>query len=169
MNRHFLTMLVALSVTGCAQTSNKSPSLLPRVIESKGKAMIEEPAVEQVALTASDPQRLANVQASLERAQNTLQPFRTAVSSARALTNAASGSGKGSEAWVQAIMAIGRAEAAHGPTVKALGELDEHLQKVVFGMRSADEAAILGAVMQVEGIGRAQQAEIQALYQQLGI
>ena len=110
-----------LALTACMADDKRYPSLLPRPIESQSVA---EPVV-QPAVAAPDPaldKRIGEVTAGLDAAQ---KAFVSAAQNAEAAIAVARGVPQGSEAWLNAQIALSEAEAKRAPIVAALTDLEQ--------------------------------------------
>ena len=119
MNRPILLMLL-LALSGCASSTARYPSLLPRAIELRDDS---EPvrAVTDAAPDAALDTKIAELQAALAESSATFAAARTR---ADPLTKAARGAAIGSDAWLNAQAALSGLDGARGATLAALADID---------------------------------------------
>ena len=110
------TLLLAVPLAGCIQSSDKYPSLLPRAAESQSLAEPERPAPVAAADPALDKQ-IADLSATLDAAQ---KAFSRAAQDTEAKIAVARGLPEGSEPWLDAQVALGGLDVVHGQTTDAL-------------------------------------------------
>jgi hypothetical protein len=142
MTMRCIALLLVLS--GCAQQDGAFPSLAPRPIESRSADPVAPTPVP--ADTGADPAlaatlaRLASDLAAAERG------FADALPAATRAVGAASGAAVGSEPWVAAQQMVTVLEAAHGPAVSALAEIDSlyvaRIEAIAAGKESGGEEAL---------------------------
>jgi hypothetical protein len=118
MRRPALLALIALA--GCSQAPDRSPSLLPRPIETQAFAEPQRP-VPQATPDAALDSKIAEISARLD---TTRQRFAAAAQDAEAKVAVARGVAEGSEAWLTAHSALSSLESLRTPTIDALAELD---------------------------------------------
>ncbi len=162
-----LPAILLSTLSGCADRSGQFPSLKPRAIETAGVDGMEEPAAQEIALPASDPARVAAINAALAEAQKAQGPFDSALSAAASLTRRGAGSAKGSDAWVAAQMAIGRAESLRVGVKRALSALDDQSFDIMFAKPTQDQALFTDAFAKVRAIDDQQQVGIDRLTKML--
>ena len=147
----FLVMIPALG--GCVGAQEAFPSLALRPAEI-GRSTEEpvRPAVE----VPSDPALRARLSALVEQARAGERDFSAMLGGADAAVARAGGAG--SEAWVEAQLAVSRLEAARTATTRALAELDQlALARAQVATSREDFAAIEAALAEVEAMAEAQQ------------
>jgi hypothetical protein len=129
-----LPLTSVILLTACASQAD-FPSLAPRPIELAGQnggAPSTPPVSGQ-----SDPAMVQRANAAFQKAQSAVDPFDKALASAKdnlAGLNAA----KGSEAWVQAQMALSRLAQLARPSSEALADLEEIKRQIVIAAPSPD-------------------------------
>ena len=114
-----LALLPALAA-GCTAVPSRSPSLLPRAIESRSTAEIELP-VPVAAPDATLDARIATLTGQVDKA---LAGFATAARTAEARVALARGMAKGSEAWVAAQTAMADLDQTRGAIIGAVADLE---------------------------------------------
>lgn len=113
--------LTALMLTGCIQSDDKYPSLLPREIESQSTAEPTRPPVAVAADPALDA-RIAELTGQLDKAQ---KDFSAAAQDAEAKVAVARGLPEGSEPWVNAQVALAALDALRGQATDILAALEQ--------------------------------------------
>jgi choline dehydrogenase-like flavoprotein len=107
-------------LAGCAVSPVDAPSLLPRPIEN---VSFDEPEAKPVTIVP-DPA----LDATIEEARQTLaaaaSAFAEAVATVGPLVDAAEGTGIGSDAWLDAQVALARLDDARATSLATLSELD---------------------------------------------
>lgn len=148
-----LTVLLA----GCA-ARGPFPSLAPRAVErlGDGKPAVIPPAI------PSEPGLAARVAELAAEARRGQVAFEAAFPAAAASVGRAGATA--SESWVVAQQAISRLEAARGPTLIALAQLDRlGVERASRPTSPADFQALLAALDSVAAMARAQTARIDRL------
>ncbi len=158
-----LPILMLSTLSACADRSGQFPSLKPRTIETAGVDGVEEPTAQEIALPASDPARVAAINAALVDARKAQAPFDSALDAAAALTRRGAGTAKGSDAWVAAQMSIARAESLRAGVKRALSALDDQSFDIMFAKPTQDQALFTQAFATVRAIDEQQQAGIDRL------
>jgi hypothetical protein len=121
MRRFALPLLaLALPLTGCIQSDEKYPSLLPRAIESQSTAEPDRPAPVVVADPALDKQ-VADLSAALDAAQ---AAFSKAAQDTEARIAVARGLPDGSDPWLDAQVALGGLDVVRSQATDALSALE---------------------------------------------
>lgn len=123
MNRTGFCLLIAALGTGCAPMpdSSRFPSLLPRPIESRSDAVATPPP----AVATPDPAldaRMAELQRALDDAG---RAFDTGFARADRLANAARGSRAGSDAWLDAQVALAELDVLRTDTRLRIADLEQ--------------------------------------------
>jgi hypothetical protein len=153
-----LSILLAatLPLAGCA-ADGPYPSLAPRAIERQ-QADPEPVAVE----VAADPALAAAVAELLGRARSGEAAFASEIAAAE---RAVAGAGaSGSEGWVEAQQALSLAQAARGPTVSALSDLDAlAMERAKQATAASDQARIEQAIDEVQQLADGQSRRLEAL------
>jgi hypothetical protein len=168
VKKQMIASLLALSpmfltIGGCADRSAGFPSLKPRAIETAGEYGVEEPQAQEIALGASEPERVAAINEAVALARRTVEPFNTAIRAAEAFSRRGAGAARGSDNWVAATMAISRAEALRTPVKAAMNTLDDQAHIILFRAPTQDGALIRASIAEVEAIDQKQQNDINAL------
>jgi hypothetical protein len=170
-----LTMKTALALTlhlffltSCAERRSAYPSLAERPIEKLGTDITKEPEAPAMVAPASDPAALDRIAALSTRARATSGPFKQILATNSPIVRRAAGTGRGSDAWVAAQVAMGRLESARAPIKAVLFDLDEQRRLIMFGPPSADEAAVAQAVAEAEAIDADQARDVTELLQIIG-
>lgn len=123
MNRTGFCLLIAALGTGCAPMpdSSRFPSLLPRPIESRSDAVETPPP----AVATPDPTldaRLVELRRALDDAG---RAFDTGYARADRLANAARGSRAGSDAWLDAQIALAELDVLRTDTRLRIADLEQ--------------------------------------------
>ncbi|HEV2747767.1 MAG TPA: hypothetical protein VGW34_10780, partial [Allosphingosinicella sp.] len=105
----FLAVIAAAWLAGCA-AEGPFPSLAPRAVEQEPAA---EPPAPAAALTPSDPATAARIAELARAARDGHGRFEAALAAARPATARAGATG--SESWIEAQLAVSRAQAARTP------------------------------------------------------
>ncbi|WP_338243860.1 hypothetical protein [Aurantiacibacter hainanensis] len=119
--RLLLSAALVSLLAACASPEGAYPSLAVRDVERISGSMEVEPAP---LLEPPAPATLANLEDLAENARAAHQRFLAAAPDARAITNAAAGASRGSEAWARAQVAIANLEAQRSQTMIALADMD---------------------------------------------
>jgi hypothetical protein len=155
----FAALALALPLAACA-SEGPFPSLAPRAVEKEEAPVQAAPP----APVAADPRLaalLAELRARAREGHNQFQGALPGVERAAASAGAA-----GSEAWVEAQLAVSRLEAARAPVVSALAELDALLlarSNQAAPTNDADLAALQAAVAEVQAMADRQDSDIDRL------
>ncbi|UZK66862.1 hypothetical protein [Sphingomonas sp. M1-B02] len=115
-----LTLLALISLAGCAQGTDRYPSLLPRPIETQSLSEPDVPTPVATADAALDRQ-LAEITASLQAAN---ARFTSAARDAEAKIAVARGVPEGSEAWLDAQMALSTLDVLRAPISTIAADLE---------------------------------------------
>ena len=155
--------LIALgTVSACSSTPRGNyPSLAPRAAETTDPRV---PVDNPVRSGPVDPVLSAHLAALIDQAQAGDSAFRDAAANAERL--AASAGAPHSESWVSAQQALSAAQAARGPTTRALGDIDGLGSAALAtkgGISANDMAAIEAAAARVSAIDRAQAERLDAI------
>jgi hypothetical protein len=159
--RFLFPSLLALAVlAGCAGTAGPFPSLAPRPIE---KALGEPGVPPVVAPVPDDPEVAARVSAFVGEAQAGDRSFRAALPAAEEKVRHAGATG--SDSWMQAQVAVSRAEAAEQPITHALSEFDLYAtdRGKAKPLSKADLDRLQAAEAEVQRLADAEHAEIDRL------
>lgn len=154
---------LAIALTGCTQSPDAYPSLLPRPIEKQSLA--EPERVEAVA--TPDPAldtRIAGLAATLAEGN---RKFVAAAQEAEARVAVARGLPEGSDPWLDAQTALSAVESTRTPLLTALSELEE----LAIGRGKAGEPpypALESAIAEADGLVRTQDTRISGLKAALG-
>ena len=162
-------MTVALLLGGCTSVSGDFPSLSKRPYETDKP--VEDPAQAPLPVsTALTPALQAQTEALVARAQKAHAAYQNALPGASSAAQAAAGAATGSEAWVNAHMALSRADGVRADSVAALGEIDELIT------RERDKGADAGLIgllskpqSQIAELVNAQTTEIDRLARLIGL
>lgn len=120
--RAFLAPLIpGLLIAGCSAPASY-PSLLPRAAESQS---LEEPAASPPEPSAPDPAVEAKIAAAMRTLEERTTAFDGASSRAERLVTAARGSAAGSEAWLDAHVALAELDALRSATSEIAVTLDD--------------------------------------------
>lgn len=158
--RYCTVPLLALLLSGCAATDMSAfPSLAPRAIERQVAVVTPTPApAVPEPVSATLVQAIAALGADANAGETA---FRAELNTGRAAIIAGAGAAEGNERWAAAEMARSRLEAARGPSVFALAELDQlAIAETETGHDDA-VALIAGEQARVAALVRAQ-AEVMA-------
>lgn len=141
-----------LLLDGCAAPASY-PSLLPRAVEAPGRG--ERPAAEP-APEAADPALHAQVAASLRLLDERTTAFNNAATSAARTVAAAHGASAGSEAWLNAQVALAELDTLRSATVELATDLDAVAGERA--LRLAPEQPTLNAAIEHVRLAAAAQA-----------
>ena len=159
--------IVMLGLLGaCSTPSGPYPSLAPRAAEAIDPRV---PIPSEVRIGPADANLRAHLSALIDQAQAGDSQFDAAAANAERLAQAA-GSPQG-ESWVAAQQALSAAQAARGPTTRALGDIDGIAAAALEqrgGIPPGNLAAIQAAAECVTEIDRRQSARIDAIEARLG-
>ena len=109
-----------LLLGGCAQSSGRFPSLLPRAIETRDDA---EPMPAPPAVVA-DPALDARVAAAVAALAKTQADFETGAARAESLVKAAKGKAAGSDEWLDAQTALADLDVVRAQSSSTLTDLE---------------------------------------------
>lgn len=159
----FILLLSLTALAGCTETTGRYPSLLPRPIESTSLAEPERPAVVATPDAGLD-KRIAEIRAGLAEG---IKAFNAGAQDAEAKIAVSRGLPQGSEAWLQAQVAMGSLAELRRPAVSALSDLEElATQRGVDGL--PPYPALNAAVSEADQAATSQQARIDSLEAALG-
>lgn len=117
----FHALLATIALAGCAQSSARYPSLLPRAVEGQGFAEPSRPAPVATPDAALD----AQVAGLRQRVQEAATRFGGTAQAAEAKVAVARGVAEGSEKWLDAQAALAELGALRTPAANALSELEQ--------------------------------------------
>lgn len=158
-----LLLLSVAGLAGCSQSTGRYPSLLPRPIESTSLAEPVRPVPAATPDTALDKQ-IADIRASLDAG---IRAFTTGAQDAEAKIAVARGLPPGSEAWLNAQVAMGQLAELRRPAVAALSQLEEMAtQRGIDGL--PPYPALDATVVDADKAASSQQTRIDALEAALG-
>ena len=155
------------AIGGCAAPKGSYPSLEPRAAEAIDPRV---PIPSEVIVGPADVILSAHLAALIDQAHAGDSAFRGAVSDAERL--AAAAGAMQSESWISAQQALSAAQAARGPTTRALGDIDALASTALEkqgGIQAGNLAAIRAAAAKVSTIDNAQAARIEAIEDRLGL
>ena len=161
-----LTLIAGIALAGCTQSSTKYPSLLPRPIEAQS---LNEPVPSPAPSPAATPDAAldAKVAAIRSGAEDNGRRFATAAQDAEAKVAVARGVKEGSDAWLEAQIALSGLEALRAPSLDALQALEAlAIERDAAGQSSYPP--LDDAVARVEALATAQQQRIETLEKALG-
>ncbi len=161
--RVFTLLAVATALLPACAVEGDFPSLARRPAEAN--LSFEEPQrpAPQVADDPALARRLAELAGAAAEGE---RAFDAAFGPARAAIEAVGA--PESESWVAAQQALSRLEAARGPTMRALAELDRlALGRAELATSAADLAALGAALSEAERIAAGQQQRIDGLRERL--
>ena len=150
----------------CSAPSGPYPSLAPRAAEAIDPRV---PIPSEVPIGPADANLSAHLAALIDQAQAGDSQFEAAAANAERLAQSA-GSPQ-TESWVAAQQALSAAQAARGPTTRALGDIDGLAAAALEqrgGIPPGNLAAIQAATERVAEIDRRQSARIDAIEAHLG-
>jgi hypothetical protein len=150
----------------CSAPSGHYPSLTPRAAEAIDPRV---PIPSEVKVGPADANLSAHLAALVDQAQAGDSQFEAAAANAERLA-AAAGSPQG-EGWVAAQQALSVAQAARGPTTRAMGDIDGLAAAALEqrgGIPPGNLAAIQAAAARVTEIDRRQSDRIEAIEARLG-
>jgi hypothetical protein len=152
-------LALAALAAGCA-APGPYPSLEPREVE---RVYAEGDPVRPVPGAADRAGIAARIATLLAEGREGDAAFAGAVGAARALVGRAGASA--SETWVEAQQAISRAEAARGPTARALAELDQFAaaEAAAAPLSEGDYRRLTEGVAELQRIANRQQDELKRL------
>lgn len=158
-----LTPVAAFALlAACASPEGEYPSLAIRDIERVGGTMEVEPAPPPPAPPAAALASLDDLAAAAREAH---RQFLAAEPEARRMTNSAASSGRGSEAWARAQVAIADLEAQRSETMIALADLDRIYVDAATSAQATESIAAVRS--EVNGIVDQQNDVITSLLQRL--
>ncbi|WP_137861102.1 MULTISPECIES: hypothetical protein [unclassified Sphingomonas] len=159
----FILLLSLTGLAGCTQTTGRYPSLLPRPVESTSLAEPERPMPVATPDAALD-KRIAEIRAGLDAGA---KAFAAGAQETEAKIAVSRGLPQGSEAWLQAQVAMGELAELRRPAVSALSDLEEMAtQRGVDGL--APYPALDAAIADADRAASTQQARIDSLEAALG-
>jgi len=168
MRTHFSLVIPALAVlSACSAPAGPYPSLAPRAAEAIDPRV---PLSNDVRVGPADANLSAQLAALVRQAQAGDAAFRDAADNAERLAQAAGG--PQTESWVAAQQALSAAQAARGPTARALGDIDGLAASALErsgGIPPGNLAAIRSAAATVSDIDRRQTERTRAIEARLGI
>ena len=148
-------------LAACAAPSGPYPSLAPRAAEAIDPRV---PIPSEAPIGPADANLTAHLAALIDQAQAGDAAFSDAAAHAERLA-AAAGSSQ-SESWVVAQQALSAAQAARGPTTRALGDIDLLAASALEqrgGIPAGNLAAIQAAAARVAEIARRQADRLDAI------
>lgn len=116
-----LLLLSVVAVGGCVDRSDRYPSLLPRPQERTGLAVPAPAPLPAPTPDAALDARIADLLAQVDTGE---RAFNSAADIAEARIAGARGTAPGTEAWLNAHVALGEANRARTPVLSALETLD---------------------------------------------
>ena len=165
--RLWLPMLMLGALGACAAPKGSYPSLEPRAAEAIDPRV---PLPSEVIVGPADANLSAHLAALIDQAQAGDSAFQSAATNAERLAGAAGA--MQSESWISAQQALSVAQAARGPTTRALGDIDAlgstALEKQG-GIPPGNLAAIRAAAARVSTIDNDQATRIEAIENRLGL
>lgn len=162
----------ALLLAGCAAQGD-FPSLAPRAVEGERSpaaacasgcaSTLAVPAAGAPAPVADDPQLASRISELAQRARSGDREFAELLPEAR--RSIARAGSSGSEPWIEAQQLVSRLEAARGPTVDALAELDALAvaRSEDAGTSEGDRQRIVDVAREIRALSEAQRAELDRL------
>ena len=122
MIRPLLPLLAPPLLAGCASESGRIPSLAPRAAESHG---FEEPAAPPPAAARPDPALDARIAEAAARSAESERGYVAARAAAKAKVAAAGRAPAGSDAWLDAQVALGELDVARAEAGEAVTSLEQ--------------------------------------------
>jgi len=166
-NRFWLPILSLAALGACAAPKGPYPSLAVRAAESIDPRV---PIPNEVIVGPADASLSAYLAALIDQAQAGDWAFSSAAADAERL---AQGAGpQQSESWIIAQQALSAAQAARGPTTRALGDIDALASTALErqgGIPAGNLAAIRAAASTVSAIDNSQSTRIEAIESRLGL
>ena len=166
MRRSLLFVCTTL-LAACAAQQPVAPSLAPRAAEAIDPRL---PIPSEVPVGPASPALASRIAELLDLARAGDAAFASSVAQAERL--AAAAGPPQTETWVAAQQAVSAAQAARGPTTRALGDIDALAANALAqrgGIPAGDLAAVQDAAAAVARIDRAQAERIDALQARLGV
>ncbi len=154
--------LLALLMAGCA-ASGSYPSLLPRAAESTDTA---EPAVAPPVTAVADPALDAAIADALTAVEERSAAFDAAASRAEQRVAAARGASAGSDAWLDAQLALADLDTLRASTLELSTGLEDTARQRALSL-APDYPALSAAVERIRAVTTAQAGRITALQAQL--
>ena len=154
-------------IAACSTYSGPYPSLAPRAAEAIDPRV---PLPSEAPVGPADANLSAHLSALIDQAQAGDAAFADAAADAEQL--AAAAGPLQSESWVAAQQALSAAQAARGPTTRALGDIDGLAASALEqrgGIPAGNLAAIQAAAARVSEIDRRQSDRIEAIEARLGV
>jgi hypothetical protein len=155
-------LALGLFAAGCAAPGSY-PSLLPRAAES---ASLEEPVVSAPSAPAADPALDARIAAVLKTLAERTAAFDIAATAAERQVARAGNAPAGSEAWLDAQVALAELDAGRSATVEIGSDLEDLASERALAL-SPDYASLTAALEQVRAAAQSQAARIAALQARL--
>lgn len=115
-------LLLCLALAGCVDSTARYPSLLPRPIE---KTSLAEPAPAPAAPVAADPALDAQIADTMRKLAEAETAFARAADDAEAKVALARGTAQGSEAWLNAQVALASLDIARQPFAGLQADLEQ--------------------------------------------
>ena len=153
-----LALPAVLLLSACS-TERQYPSLLPRAGEKQG---FEEPVAVAPGPVAADPALDARIAAARRKLAEDVAAFDRSAAQAERLVAAARGSAAGSEAWLNAQVALAELDARRSATLEGATDLEQAASdRAVDGQ--PDYSALDATIAALREAGAAQTARIGAL------
>jgi hypothetical protein len=155
-------IVLVILTSGCAKMG-EFPSLAKRPFETGGAPAANAPAI----TTTPDPALPARLAAITSKARSGETAFATNYNAALRTVSAAGGASAGSEAWIEAQLAISRLEPLRSPAQSALLSVDDESRRSEGSQSMIDRERIAAARADVSAIAEAQTAQVQQLLSRL--
>jgi len=164
-----VSLVIALVglVGACSTPQGPYPSLAPRAAEAVDPRV---PIPNEVKVGPADANLSSHLAALIDQAQSGDSQFEAAAANAERLAQAAGS--QQSESWVAAQQALSVAQAARGPTARALGDIDALAAAALAqrgGIPPGNLVAIQSAAQKVSEIDRRQTERLDAIEARLGV
>jgi len=164
-----VSLVIALVglVGACSTPQGPYPSLAPRAAEAVDPRV---PIPNEVKVGPADANLSSHLAALIDQAQSGDSQFEAAAANAERLAQAAGS--RQSESWVAAQQALSVAQAARGPTARALGDIDALAAAALAqrgGIPPGNLVAIQSAAQKVSEIDRRQTERLDAIEARLGV
>lgn len=166
MKRFTPWILTLVLLTGCAGGTAEFPSLAKRAVESRSDAPLSGPAL-PAPNTPIDGASLDKANAAVRSAREAESAFGAALAPARQAVSKAAGASFGTEAWIEAQMAVSALERARLPVKTALSDVDDLQGALISSNPAADTSALAAASRVIGDIDAEQARTVESLMAQL--
>ncbi len=164
----FIPWISALALlTGCAGRQAEFPSLAKRPIEGGMNEPVVGSALPAPIATPLDEANLAKAAAAVRTARDGESIFEAALGPAQRAVEKAKGAPFGTEAWIEAQMAVSALERTRLPVKTALSDIDDIEGTLISGNAAADLTKLVEASRVISSIDAEQARSVERLLTQL--